>query len=98
MAFEIQACSHIDYNTLPSFVMKLHCNHGLMYIPMHWFTRYPLPTTRVWNPLSMFDPPAYTCFFTSLALTVILLKAYSYLGTKMGLTTISEEIILVPFR
>ena len=98
MAFDIQACSHIDYNTLPPSVMKLHCNHGQMYIPMHWFTRYPLPTTRMWNLLSIFDPPAYTCFFTSLALTVILLKAYSYLGTKMGLTTISEEIILVPFR
>ena len=98
MALDIQACSHIDYNTLPPSVMKLHCNHGQMYIPMHWFTRYPLPTTRMWNLLSIFDPPAYTCFFTSLALTVILLKAYSYLGTKMGLTTISEEIILVPFR
>ena len=64
----------------------------------HIFTRYPLPTTRMWNLLSIFDPPAYTCFFSSLALTVLIMKLYTYLGSKIGLDNASEEFILIPLR
>ena len=76
----------------------INCASAYSYAPYQIFTRHPLPTTRMWNLLSIFDPPAYTCFFTSLALTVLFMKFYSYLGKSMGLETVTEEIILVPAR
>ena len=67
-------------------------------MPYHFFSRYPLATTRMWNLLSIFDPPAYANFFISLTLTVVLLKVYTYFGTKLGMDTVTEEFILVPTR
>ena len=76
----------------------VHCTHPPMYSPSYFWTRYPLPTTRMWNLLSIFDIPAYICFFTSLTLTVVFMKFYTYLGSKMGLESVTEEFILIPIR
>ena len=64
----------------PNFIEKVHCSHPVHYTPLHFFTRYPLPTTRMWNLLYIFDIPGYICFFTSLTLTVVIMKFYTYLG------------------
>ena len=81
-----------------SLIIIVHCPHPVQYGPTHFFTRYPLPSTRMWNLMSIFDIPAYICFFTSLTLTVVFMKFYTYLGSKMGLETVTEEFILIPLR
>ena len=83
---------------MPTVIKFAHCTPPVMYGPYHFFTRYPLPSTRMWNLLSIFDIPAYICFFTSLTLTVVIMKFYTYLGSKMGLETVTEEFILIPIR
>ena len=84
-------CSH-------NFIKFVHCPHPVLYAPDHFWTRYPLPATRMWNLMSIFDIPSYICFFTSLTLTVVFMKFYTYLGSKMGLETMTEEFILIPIR
>ena len=82
----------------PYQIKVVHCTHPVRYSPEHFFTRYPLPSTRMWNLMSIFDIPAYICFFTSLSLTVVIMKFYTYLGSMMGLETVTEEFILIPLR
>ena len=78
-------------------IQFFHCPPPTGYHYNYIWTRYPLPTTRMWNLLSIFDPPAYTCFFTSLTLTVILMKFYTHILKKFGsYQTYSEWLILVP--
>ena len=81
-----------------SLIKFVHCTHPVTYGPDHFWTRYPLPATRMWNLMSIFDIPAYICFFTSLTLTVVFMKFYTYLGSKMGLESVTEEFILIPIR
>ena len=82
----------------PPLIKFVHCTHPVNYGPYHFWTRYPLPSTRMWNLLSIFDIPAYICFFTSLTLTVVFMKFYTNLGSKMGLDTMTDEFILIPIR
>ena len=82
----------------PTLIKFVNCPHPVHYGPRHFFTRYPLPSTRMWNLLSIFDIPAYICFFTSLTLTVVFMKFYTYLGLKMGLESVTKEFILIPLR
>ena len=76
----------------------VHCPHPTMYAPEYFWTRYPLPATRMWFLFSIFDIPGFICFFTSLTLTVVIMKFYTYLGSKMGLESVTEEFILIPIR
>ena len=62
----------------------IQCTHPVTFEPLHIWTRYPLSTTRMWNMMSIFDVPAYICFFTSLTLTVVLMKFYTYLGKVLN--------------
>ena len=82
----------------PDLIEFVNCPHPVGYGHDHFWTRYPLPSTRMWNLLSIFDIPGYICFFTSLTLTVVIMKFYTYLGSKMGLETVTEEFILIPTR
>ena len=86
-----------SYKCSNKTIKFFHCPPPTGYHYNYIWTRYPLPTTRMWNLLSIFDPPAYTCFFTSLTLTVILMKFYTHLLKKFGsYQTYSEWMILVP--
>ena len=73
-----------------------HCSQATTFHPRYIWTRYPLPTTRMWNLFSVFDPPAYACFFTVLSLTAAITKLYTALGAQLGLGTATEELILIP--
>ena len=86
-----------SYKCSNKTIKFFHCPPPTGYHYNYIWTRYPLPTTRMWNLLSIFDPPAYTCFFTSLTLTVILMKFYTHILKKFGsYQTYSEWLILVP--
>ena len=74
------------------------CAQATGFEPYYIWTRYPLPTTRMWNLLVVFDPPAYAAFFTSLTLTAALMKLFTLVGSRLGLGTVSQEIILLPLR
>ena len=73
-----------------------HCAQPKGFQPRYIWTRYPLPTTRMWNLLVVFDPPAYAAFFTSLTLTAAVMQLYTALGSRLGLDSASEELILLP--
>ena len=73
-----------------------HCAQPTGFLPRYIWTRYPLPTTRMWNLLVVFDPPAYAAFFTSLSLTAAVMQLYTALGSRLGLDSASEELILLP--
>ena len=75
-----------------------HCAQPTAFVPRYIWTRYPLPTTRMWNLLYVFDPPGYACLLTSLTLTAAIMKLYSALGSRLGLDTASEELIFIPLR
>ena len=87
-----------NWGCSPELINVVHCLPPIQFGPYHFWTRYPLPSTRMWNLLSIFDIPGYICFFTSLTLTVVFMKFYTYLGSKMGLETVTEEFILIPTR
>ena len=86
------------WNCRKELIPFVNCPHSTHFWPPYFWTRFPLPTTRMWNLLSIFDPPAYACFFSSLILTVVFMKVFAVLGTKMGLDSESEELILIPTR
>ena len=90
VAFGGNFCDH-------KIIKEVHCQVPTRYNVMYLWTRHPLRTTRMWNLLSIFDPPAYTCFFSSLLMTVVLLKLYTFLGRKLGLLESSySELVLIP--
>ena len=75
-----------------------HCAIATNFLPQYIWTRYPLPTTRMWNLLYVFDLPAYAAFFTVLSLTAAMMKLFSMIGSKLGLGTTTKEVILIPLR
>ena len=85
-----------DLQCTEKSIKIVHCLPPTQFGYNYLWTRYPLATTRMWNLLSIFDPPAYTCFFTSLVLTVVFMKIYSYLGSRLGLDQVTEDFILIP--
>ena len=94
-AMQSATCSR-DLQCTEKSIKVVHCPPPTQFGYNYLWTRYPPATTRMWNLLSIFDPPAYTCFFTSLVLTVVLLKIYSFLGSRLGLDQVTEEFILIP--
>ena len=65
-------------------------------MPYYFFSRYPLETTRLWNLKNLLSPTSWFAYFLTIILVISFLKLSSYVGTKLGLNTVTEEIALVP--
>ena len=74
-----------------------HFLPSVMYQPHYWWTRYPLPTTRMWNIIYLFTPASWMWTFLSIASIVILLKIASMIGERLGIILVLKEITLFPF-
>ena len=74
------------------------CSPATGYFPYYFFSRYPLEKTRLWNLKNLLTPASWFAYFITILFVIISLKVSCYVGSKLGLTTVTEEVALVPFR
>ena len=74
------------------------CPPGVTYSPYYFFSRYPLETTKLWNLTNLLTPASWFAYFLTIIIIIFCLKICCYVGRKLGLNTVTEEIALVPFR
>ena len=74
------------------------CSSALAYLPYYFYTRYPLEKTRLWNLKNLLTPTSWFAYLITISIVTICFKLFSYIGSKLGLNTVTEEIPLVPFR
>ena len=75
-----------------------HCPPAVMYGPEYLFSQYPLETTKLWNLKNLLTPLSWFAYFITIISVIISLKLSCYVGRKLGLNLVTEEIALVPFR
>ena len=75
-----------------------HCPPAIIYGPEYIFTRYPLETTKLFNLIYLLTPGSWFAYLITIISVIISLKLSCYVGVKLGLNTVTEEIALVPFR
>ena len=74
------------------------CSHAAEYQPLYFFSRYPLEKTKLWNLKNLLTPMSWFAYFITITSVIISLKLSCYVGRKLGLNMVTEEIALVPFR
>ena len=74
------------------------CPPAVSYQPFYFFSRYPVETTKLWNLKNLLTPTSWFAYFVTIIIVIFSLKICCYVGRKFGLTTVTEEIALVPFR
>ena len=74
------------------------CPPAMKYGPMYFFSRYPSEKSKLWNLKNLLTPVSWLTYFITILFVIICLKFSCYIGRKLGLNTITEEIALVPFR
>ena len=63
-----------------------------------WFTRYPKETTKVWNLVYLFTPTSWMWTFISIFSIVFVMSSFTVVYKKLEIGTMTEEIILFPYR
>ena len=74
------------------------CPPAVSYQPLYFFSRYPQETTVLWNLKNLLTPGSWFMYFMTIICIILYIKLSVYVGKKLGLNTITEEITLVPFR
>ena len=74
------------------------CSSAVAYLPYYFFSRYPLEKTRLWNLRNLLTPTSWFAYLITILIVTICFKLFSYIGRKLGLNTVTEEIPLIPFR
>ena len=74
------------------------CPPAVSYEPFYFFSRYPLEKTKLWNLKNLLTPMSWFAYFITIISVIISLKLSCYIGRKLGLNMVTEEIALVPFR
>ena len=77
---------------------EVHCPPPIIYGQEYFFSRYPLETSKLFNLKNLLTPGSWFAYFITISFVIISLKLSCYVGVKLGLNTITEEIALVPFR
>ena len=75
-----------------------HCPPSIIYGPEYFFSRYPLEKSKLFNLKNLLTPGSWFAYFITIIFVIISLKLSCYVGVRLGLNTITEEIALVPFR
>ena len=75
-----------------------HCPPATGYVPEYFFSRYPLETSKLSNLINLLTPDSWFAYSITIILVIISLKFSCYIGVRLGLNTVTEEIALVPFR
>ena len=74
------------------------CPPAVAYQPYYFYSRYPQKTTMLWNLKNLLTPGSWFMYFLTIICIILYLKLSFYVGRKLGLNTVTEEITLVPFR
>ena len=78
---------------------KIHVAMPVAYVPKYIWSRYPLRKGSILGLGDFnFDLPSTILFFGCLLLGPLLLKIFTFLGSKLGLPVVSEEPVLMPIR
>ena len=79
---------------------SIHVSHSVSYGHYYIWSSYPSPKTAKidYSALFSFDPPSAFLFIFCLVGAVLLMKLFTYFGTKLGLDTVSEEPVNIPTR
>ena len=91
LSFDALSCSD-DYPKL------VHCLPAKDYAPSYFFSRYPLEITKLWNLKNLLAPASWIAYFITIVIVITSLKLSCYVSKRLGLSTITEEIALIPFR
>ena len=91
LIFDDITCSYND-------TKLVHCLPANKYSPYFFFSRYPLEITKFWNLKNLLSPSSWFAYLITIVFVITSLKLSCYVGKKLGLRTIGEEIALVPFR
>ena len=83
--------AHYDYG-------EVHSSPWVQYEPYYWFTRYPEEKSKVWNLLNLFSPSSWIFIFISILSVVFFISLSTLFYKKAGVRTLTEEIILFPYR
>ena len=75
-----------------------HCPPAIVYGPEYFFSRYPLEKSKLFNLKNLLTPGSWFAYFITIIFVIISLKLSCYVGVRLGLNTVTEEIALVPFR
>ena len=74
------------------------CPPAVSYESVNFFSRYPLKTTKLWNLKNLLTSMSWFAYLITIISVIISLKLSCYVGRKLGLNIVTEEIALVPFR
>ena len=92
LIFDSISCLYDNYTKL------VHCLPAKDYLPHYFFSKYPLEITKLWNLKNLLSPTSWFAYFISIVIVVTSLKLSCYVGKRLGLSTITEEIALIPIR
>ena len=74
------------------------CSPAVFYTPLFFFTRHPLPATKMWNFVELFEPLVWGLVFLSIFYFFIFIKVCNVAVRKIeNLGTITEWFLLFPF-
>ena len=74
------------------------CPPAIIYAPEYFFSRYPREKSKLLNLKNLLTPGSWFAYFITIIFVIISLKLSCYVGVRLGLNTVTEEIALVPFR
>ena len=75
-----------------------NCAHAFFYAPYYFFTKYPHEVSKIYNIAKLFTPILWMWTFISMGSIVVGLKLATFVGTRLGLNTCTDELILFPLR
>ena len=79
----------------PSYVAL--CPPAIEYNPYYWWSRYPPKRTKILNLTELLSPISWMLTFVSMFTIVVSLKLFTFVGTRLGLDTFTEETSLPYF-
>ena len=80
------------------FVKVSECLPDIIHRPQYLFSRFPKRVTSMWNFINLFTPTSWICILLSMAAVSIFCKISVSIGSKFGLKTNRDYLVLFPFR
>ena len=74
------------------------CLPDIIYRPQHLYSRFPKRVSSMWNFINLFTPTSWLGIFLSMTAVFIFCKISVFIGSKFGLKTNKDYLVLFPFR
>ena len=73
----------------------VHCTQAVDYQAFHWISRYPRPTSKLWNIRDLFTPGGWAMLFLTPCIIFGFLKLSSMIPFR-EMSFVREELLLIP--